>query len=68
MRLLILLLALLGGFVLVGMTIAPGQPALRDWYVEYACPYLDKLSADICAPVRRAASGSARANSGAMRL
>ena len=57
MRLLILLVALIGGFVLVGMTIAPSQPVLRDWYLANACPLLDKMSTDICAPVRRAAEG-----------
>ncbi len=57
MRLVVLILALLGGFVLVGMTIAPSQPSVRDWYIAVACPYLDQISADICAPVRRAAQG-----------
>lgn len=55
MRLLILLIALVGGFVLVGMVVAPSQPALRDWYLVHACPHLDSLSSDICAPVRRSA-------------
>jgi hypothetical protein len=57
MRLVIALLAIVGGFILVGMTIAPSQPAIRDWYITVACPYLDKLSTDMCAPVRRAAEG-----------
>ena len=55
MRLLILLLAIASGFILVAMTVAPSQPALRDWYAGIACPYLDMISSDICAPVRRAA-------------
>lgn len=55
MQLVIIVLALLGGFVLVGMAVAPSQPGLRDWYIEQPCPYLDKISTDICAPVRRAA-------------
>lgn len=57
MRLLIALLAIFGGFVLVGMLLAPHQPDLRDWYIAYPCPILDKLSTDICAPIRRAADG-----------
>ncbi|MDB5511963.1 MAG: hypothetical protein JWR08_1446 [Enterovirga sp.] len=60
MRLLILLLALVGGFILVGMTVAPSQPVLRDWYIANACPLLDQLSTDMCAPVRRAASEPGR--------
>lgn len=59
MRLIITLLAFVGGFILVGMTVAPSQPALRDWYVGTACPYLDKISLDICAAVRRSAEGRA---------
>ena len=55
MRLIVLLLAIAGGFILVGMTIAPSQPGVRDWYIANACPYLDMISSDICAPVRRAA-------------
>jgi hypothetical protein len=55
MRLIILLIALLGGLVLVGMLIAPYQPGLRDWYLRTACPYLDELSQDICAAARREA-------------
>lgn len=57
MRLVITLLALVGGFILVAMTIAPSQPALRDWYAGTACPYLDNISSDICAAVRRSAEG-----------
>lgn len=53
MRLLILLCAILGGFVLVGMLVAPYQPPMRDWYLQNACPYLDQLSLDICAAARR---------------
>jgi hypothetical protein len=55
MRLLILLVALLGGLVLVGMLVAPYQPGIRDWYLRNACPYLDELSQDICAAARREA-------------
>jgi hypothetical protein len=54
MRILVLLLAIVGGIILVGMTIAPNQPPVRDWYIANACPYLDMMSTDICAPVRRA--------------
>ncbi|WP_375459588.1 hypothetical protein [uncultured Enterovirga sp.] len=57
MRFLIILVALVGGFVLVAMLVAPSQPTLRDWYLVNACPQLDKLSTDICAPIRRAAEG-----------
>lgn len=57
MRLVIVLLAIVGGIILVGMTIAPTQPTVRDWYITQACPYLDMASTDICAPVRRAAEG-----------
>ncbi len=56
MRLVILLIALLGGFVLVGMLVAPYEPTLRAWYLQNACPYLDQLSPDICAPARREAN------------
>ncbi len=54
MRLVVVLLALVGGFVLVAMLIAPSQPAIRDWYLVNACPQLDKLNTDICAAIRRA--------------
>jgi hypothetical protein len=53
MRLLFLIVALVGGFVLIGMLVAPHQPELRGWYLQNACPYLDELSTDICAGVRR---------------
>jgi hypothetical protein len=59
MRVLILLIALLGGLVLVGMLIAPYQPRLRDWYLRTACPYLDELSQDVCAAARREAGPQA---------
>lgn len=55
MRLVIILLALIGGFVLVGMLVAPYQPEMRGWYLHNACPQLDKLSTDICAAARREA-------------
>ena len=55
MRLVILILAIVGGFILVGMTIAPSQPTVRDWYLSNACPVLDNISTDICAALRRAA-------------
>ncbi len=58
MRLLILLIALVGGFVLVAMLVAPYQPTLRAWYLQNACPLLDRLSPDICAAVRRDAGKS----------
>lgn len=57
MRLLLTLLALFGGFVLVAMLVAPQQPEVRTWYIENACPYLDQLSTDICAAMRREAGG-----------
>lgn len=56
MRLVIVLLAVVGGFILVAMTIAPTQPTVRDWYIGYACPALDNISTDICAALRRAAA------------
>jgi hypothetical protein len=59
MRLLILLIALVGGFVLVAMFVAPREPTLRTWYLENACQYLDKLSDDICAAARREAGRKA---------
>jgi hypothetical protein len=55
MRLVILLIAILGGFVLVGMLVAPYQPELRTWYLQNACPYLDQFSPNICAAARREA-------------
>ena len=60
MRLLLLVVAALGVVVIVGLTVAPSQPVLRDWYIAQACPYLDMLSTDICAPVRRAADNPTR--------
>jgi hypothetical protein len=35
------------------MLVAPSQPQLRAWYLENACPTLDKLSTDICAALHR---------------
>lgn len=55
MRLLFALIVLLGGFVLIAMLVAPHQPELRSWYLQNACPQLDKLSTDICAAMRREA-------------
>ena len=57
MRLILLLLALFGGFVLIAILVAPRQPELRSWYLQNACPYLDQLSTDVCAAMRREASG-----------
>jgi hypothetical protein len=54
-RLLILLLVLFGGFILLAMFGAPYQPELRAWYLQNACPHLDKLSTDVCAAMRREA-------------
>lgn len=59
LRLVIVLVAVLGGVILVGMTIAPSQPTVRDWYVTTACPMLDTISQDICAAVRRASADRA---------
>ncbi len=57
MRNLLLLLILLGGgFVLVAMYVAPTQPELRAWYLENACTTLDKVSTQICDPIRKAGS------------
>jgi len=53
MRLLLILLALAGAFILVAMFVAPHEPTLRSWYLQNACPYLDKASEDICAAMRR---------------
>lgn len=60
MRLLIIILAILGGFIVTAMTIAPSQPVLREWYLAHACDHLDKISTDICAAIRR--GGNERAN------
>ena len=57
MRFIMLLLALFGGFVLVAMVVAPQQPELRGWYLQQACPYLDQVSTDICASMRRESGG-----------
>ena len=55
MRNLLLLIVLVAvGFVLTAMYVAPGQPGLRDWYGVNACPHLDKLSPQICEPIRQA--------------
>ena len=53
LRLIVGLVALVGGFILVAMLVAPSQPQLREWYLESACPTLDKLSTDICAALHR---------------
>lgn len=59
MRNLLLLVILFGaGFVLVGMYVAPNQPALRTWYRDNACQHLDKISPELCAPIRRADGGA----------
>lgn len=60
LRLIFALVAIVGIFVLVAMTVAPSQPALRAWYLANACDHLDKLSTDICAAIRR--SGAERTN------
>ena len=57
MRLVLALIAAVGVFVLVGMLVAPHQPEMRAWYLNNACPLLDRLSEDICAAVRRETSG-----------
>lgn len=57
MRLVLALLAAVGVFVMVGMLVAPHQPEMRAWYLDNACPLLDRLSADICAAVRRETPG-----------
>jgi hypothetical protein len=59
LKLLVLLLALAGAFIVVAMLIAPTQPALRAWYLENACPLIDKSSTDVCAAMRREAGGKA---------
>lgn len=55
--LLILLVLLAGGFVLTAMYVAPNQPELRRWYEANACPHLDKISPQICEPLRAAKGG-----------
>jgi hypothetical protein len=57
MRLLLALVAAVAVFVVVGMLVAPHQPEMRAWYLNNACPLLDRLSSDICAAVRREAGG-----------
>ena len=54
-RLVLLVLVLFGGFILIAMFVAPYQPELRAWYLENACPHLDRLSTDICAASKREA-------------
>ena len=53
-NLLVLIIVLCGGFYLVGMFVAPTQPAVREWYLASACPQLDKLSPQLCDPIRKA--------------
>ncbi|MGU3539272.1 hypothetical protein [Methylobacterium sp. A54F] len=53
-NLLLLLILVAAGFVLVAMYVAPTQPALRAWYRDNACVHLDKLSPQICEPIRKA--------------
>lgn len=53
-NLIALIIVAAAGFVLVGMYVAPTQPALREWYQTTACPTLDKLSPLICDPIRKA--------------
>ena len=55
----LLLVALVGAFIAVAMLIAPTQPTLRAWYLENACPLIDKASTDVCAAMRREAGGKA---------
>lgn len=45
-------------FVLVGLYVAPSQPDLRAWYLRNACEHLDKVSPELCAPMRRADVGT----------
>ena len=59
MRLILLLLVLVGAFVLVAMFVAPHEPTLRTWYLQNACPHMDRLSTDICAAARREAGTKA---------
>ncbi|GBU18428.1 MULTISPECIES: hypothetical protein [Methylobacterium] len=49
-----LLVVLAAAFLLVGIYVAPNQPELRAWYRDNACVHLDKLSAKICEPIRKA--------------
>ena len=57
MRLILALVAAFGVFVMVAMLVAPHQPDIRAWYLNNACPLLDRLSGDICAAVRREDAG-----------
>jgi hypothetical protein len=59
MRFILILLAVVGGFVLFGMLVAPYEPRVRDWYINNACPLLDRVSTDICAAARREAGTKA---------
>ena len=59
LKVVVLLLAVIGGFIAVAMLIAPTQPTLRAWYLENACPHIDKLSRDVCAAMRREGGGKA---------
>jgi hypothetical protein len=59
LRLIVGVVALVGGFILVAMLVAPSQPQLRAWYLENACPTLDKLSTDICAALHRGTENKA---------
>ena len=56
-NLLALVIILFAGFVLVGIYVAPTQPGVRDWYQTNACPTLDKLTTQICDPIRKAQGG-----------
>ena len=59
-NLLAILIVAAAGFVLVGMYVAPSQPALREWYHASACPTLDKISPMICDPIRKAQGESGK--------
>lgn len=52
--LLTLVILVAAGFVLVALYVAPSEPALRGWYIRHACVHLDKVSREICAPMRLA--------------
>lgn len=53
-NLIALLIIAAAGFVLVGMYVAPTQPGLGAWYQANACQHLDKISDQICDPIRKA--------------
>jgi hypothetical protein len=53
MRMIIILFAISALFILSAMFVAPYVPEVRSWYVQNACPHLDKVSPDICAAARR---------------